>query len=78
MNKYDEIESIEKEIMEYKINSMKKELALKDKQIKILRDKFSLQNNAACIDQSFDSSNNADNIDDLNNSYLNQINVKHY
>ncbi len=54
--------------MEYKINSMKKELALKDKQIKILREKNCLHNIA---DPSDESSNNADIVEELNNSYLN-------
>jgi hypothetical protein len=54
--------------MEYKINSMKKELALKDKQIKILREKNCLHNLAYPSDE---SSNNADIVEDLNNSYLN-------
>ena len=67
VNKLNEIESIEKEIIEYKINSYKKELALKDKQIKILREKF----NNATNDQSCDNSMNVDITDEINNSYLN-------
>ena len=49
---------------------MKKELTLKDKQIKLLRDKYSLENNPA-FDQSYNSSNNAEIIEDINISYLN-------
>ena len=56
--------------MEYKINSLKTELMLKDKQIKILRDKYSLQNENNA-DKSYESLNNVEMFDDINNSYLN-------
>jgi chromosome segregation ATPase len=66
INKYNEIENIEKEIMESKISALKKELALKDKQIRILRDRYT---NA---EDSEESLNNDDiGVGDFNNSYLN-------
>jgi len=70
-SKFEEIESIEKEIMDSKITSLKKELVLKDKQIKLLRDKFNYRNSRATGDQSYESFNNGDLNEDMNNSYLN-------
>jgi len=63
-SKLNELEKIEKKIIESKLESLTKEIALKDKQIKILRDK----NYRMCNDSNNNSENESNN--EQNNSNI--------